>query len=291
MTTTSTVSLPGGFWVDGDHYREGVLRPLTGNEEAFLLEARDTLLPVQLTTVLLVRCLEGLGPLVPVTPKAVRSLTVGDREALLLHLRRLTLGNRLELVLECPAPRCGERMDIELQVDDLLLPPYPAVEPLHEATVRGEETTYLVHFRLPTGADQERAAALAHSDLNAATELLLGRCVERVIHGDGEDLSVDGFPSAVTEHIATVMADLDPQAELTMNVTCPSCGHAFPALFDTATFFFRELETSMSRLYWEVHMLAFHYHWSEAEILAMTSRKRHVYLGMLSDALTEAASR
>ena len=32
----------------------------------------------------------------------------------------------------------------------------------------------------------------------------------------------------------------------------------------------------------EVHYLAYHYHWSEAEIMTMPRAKRAVYLGVLS---------
>jgi hypothetical protein len=43
----------------------------------------------------------------------------------------------------------------------------------------------------------------------------------------------------------------------------------------------------MKHLYREVHLLAFFYHWSEAEIMGMTAKKRHLYLDLLTEALTE----
>ena len=47
---------------------------------------------------------------VPATAGAVRALSVGDREALLLHLRLATLGERIDCVAGCPDPACGERL-------------------------------------------------------------------------------------------------------------------------------------------------------------------------------------
>jgi hypothetical protein len=32
-----------------------------------------------------------------------------------------------------------------------------------------------------------------------------------------------------------------------------------------------------------VHLLAYHYHWSESEIMGMSERKRRVYLDLLLD--------
>jgi hypothetical protein len=272
-------------------HREASLRPLTGDDEAFLLEAGESLFPVQRTTALLARCLMRLGPLDRVTTEAVRSLTVGDREALLLHLRRLTFGDRMPCVLICLNPECGEKMDLDLKVSDLLMPPYPDARALYETTVKEDGTAYRVCFRLPTGADQETAAALARADPQAAADLLLRRCVGCVTAEGENGKPTKDWPPAVAQQLPAIMAELDPQAELILNLTCPVCGHAFSALFDTATYLFQELANRMKHLYQEVHLLAFYYHWSEAEIMGMTARKRHLYLKLLAEALTEGGRR
>ena len=291
MSHTATITLPGGVWLDGMCHREAGLRPFTGGDEAFLLETGESLLPAQRTTALLARCLTRLGALNSVTTETVWSLAVGDREALLLHLRRLTLGDRLQCVLSCPRPDCDEKMDLELKVSDLLLPPYPHAQERYEATVRENGTAYGVRFRLPTGADQEAAASLAPSDPQAAADLVLRRCVERVTAEGENGQPIKDWPPAVARQIPAIMAELDPQAELVLNLNCPVCGHAFSTLLDTAAFFFQELAGRVRHLYREVHLLAFYYHWSEAEIMGMTARKRHRYLDLLAEALSEEGRR
>src|SRR4051812_22660841 len=118
------VTLPGGCSTDQGWIRLAVLRPLSGQDEAFLSEASAGLSPAARTTALLARCLTRLGPLAPVSAAAVRGLTTGDREALLLQLRRLTFGERMSCLVACPRPDCGEQLDLELSVADLLVPPY-----------------------------------------------------------------------------------------------------------------------------------------------------------------------
>jgi len=93
------------------------------------------------------------------------------------------------------------------------------------------------------------------------------------------------WPRAVIQELPAIMAELDPQAELMLNLTCPVCSHAFSVLFDSASFFFQELANRMEYLYQEVHILAFHYHWSEKDIMSMTSMKRQRYLDLLAEAL------
>jgi len=281
------ITLPGGCWLDDAYHREVRLRPISGGDEDFLLDAGNLLLPAHRATALLARCLESLGPAGPLTAETVRSLTVGDREALLLHLRRLTLGERLQGVVDCPTSDCGEKMDLDLKVGDLLLPPYEECRRSYEAEVADNGSDYSVRFRLPNGADQEDAAVVARTDPQAAAELLLHRCVESVTGENGEP--VETLPPMVADQISDLMSELDPQAELTLSLTCPACDHTFLAPFDAASYLFRELDGRVKRLYREVHLLAFYYHWSEAEIIDMPDRKRRLYLELLEEALTEEA--
>ena len=90
---------------------------------------RSLLAAAARVTQLLVRCLRRLGPVEPVRTDLVRQLIVGDREALLLHLRRLTLGEHMPCLLSCP--ECGKKMDLNLEVGELLLPTYPSSTNLH----------------------------------------------------------------------------------------------------------------------------------------------------------------
>jgi hypothetical protein len=282
--SAAAIILPGGFWLDGVHHREAGLAPLSGADEAFLLETAGMLTPARRTTALLARCLTRLGPFSPVSPMspvspvpaaAVSALTVGDREALLLHLRRITLGERLECVLRCAAPGCGERMELDLAVSELLVPPTATSQPWYEEDFQAGATPWRVRFRLPTGEDQELAADLLQEDTSPVASLLLARCVD-----GGPEL-----PPAVAEAVAERMALLDPQAEIVLRLACPICGRETATLFDAAAWLYQEIAGRTAELYREVHLLAFHYHWREADILAMTGRKRHLYLGFLAEAL------
>jgi hypothetical protein len=290
VESTVPVTLPGGYWLDGSCYREVELRPLNSSDEVFVVEAGEALSPARRTTALLSRCLERLGPLEsPVGAEQIGSLTVGDREALLLHLRRLTLGEKVRCVLSCPELECGEKLDLDLDVGELLLPPYPYARRHYETTVAENGTSYRVRFRLPTGADQESVETVARRDAGEAAGSVLERCVEDVVSEGGEAL--EDLPPIVAEQLPDVMADLDPQAELRLALTCPACRSGFSALLDAGTYFFQELEGETRHLYREVHTLALYYHWSEAEIMAMSNHKRGLYLGLLEEAFAEARSR
>ena len=79
------------------------------------------------------------------------------------------------------------------------------------------------------------------------------------------------------------MERVAPRVELNMDAGCAECGRAFLVPFDLQRFFFGELRTDSDLLYREVHYLAYHYHWSEREIMAMPRDKRHTYIDVLAD--------
>lgn len=274
------VTLPGGFERDGTWQRTVRLRPWCGHDEVWLSEDAAAATPAARTNRLLARCLAGGEE--RARAAFVRDLTVGDREALLLHLRRITLGERLSCVLGCPA--CGDKLDLDLDVGDLLVPPYEHRTRQHQATLDGDDS-FRVHFRLPTGGDQEYAAEQTGVDPSQTARELLERCIETI--ATGEDPATGGVPEAVAERLPKLMAELDPQAELWLDAACPACGEPFRALFDSARYLLQEIVQSSARLFHEVHLLAYHYHWSESEILGMTGRRRQRYLEMLADALGE----
>ncbi|HKE56238.1 MAG TPA: hypothetical protein VKB46_06045 [Pyrinomonadaceae bacterium] len=276
MTRQVVTTLPNGYWEGGAFWREAHLRELTGSDHVFLIEECNALLPAHWATELLTRCVTRLGPK-EATRDSVRSLTVGDREALLLHLRRLTLGDRLACVISCP--ECHEKLDLDIDVGDMLQPPKLAAVQEHELTVEPEngEAT-VVRFRLPEGIDQEEVATVALTDIQAAADLLLRRCVLSVT-SNGE-LTAE-LPDSLGERLAARMSELDSQAEINVLASCEACGVSFNFVFDAASFLFQELKAEFQGLYREIHLLAFHYHWSPADILNLSTRERRRFLKLL----------
>ena len=77
------------------------------------------------------------------------------------------------------------------------------------------------------------------------------------------------------------MAEVDPQADVQMDLTCPACGHQWQALFDIESFFWREISAWANRILREVHALASAYGWRESDILSMSTWRRQTYLNLI----------
>ena len=147
----------------------------------------------------------------------------------------------------------------------------------------GEAYTEIT-FRLPNGGDQEVVSPLIFENEARALTMLLGRCIQDIgpLKNPGEGIISRLSPVARME-IEKRMDAVAPKVDLTMGATCPECGREFSVPFDLQDFFFGELRTSRDLLYREVHYLAYHYKWSEREIMEMPRAKRHKYIEVLAD--------
>jgi hypothetical protein len=273
----AAVMLPAGLYEGGGWQREAVLAPLTGRDEALLIDDADGLPLAHRVTALLGRCVRRLGGAATVSEDVVRGLRVGDREALLLHLTRVTLGEQLERIVQCPADGCGEPIEFSLTIADLIRPA-PEPEPVYTRTFDLKDGSLPIIFRLPTGDDQETAAVAARmSAEEEGIDRLLRACIQST------DERVAAAMPMLREQLPPIMAELDPVAELWLNLACPGCGHAFAVLFDAATQLAAELSGVRNDIFRQVHTLASAYHWSEAEIMAMPRPRRRRYLHLLEE--------
>jgi len=271
------VLLRSGCWTTGACLREVRVRPAAEDDEGLVEDLSAASLPLQRHTRLLEHCVLGLAG------DDIDRLSVGDRETLLLHVRRLTFGDRIDCVLPCP--RCGERMDFQLRIQSLLARTDPSQSAQYfEETVEAAGERLRVRFRVPCGADLEDALQVPGRPVADAVNAILARCVE-CVHADTSRTAIpmDQWPSGLAGRISERMSELDPQAETALQLICPACQHAFAAFFDIGDYFFRELKSREHRRYREVHQLALAYHWSEADILSMSPRKRQLYLDLVSE--------
>ena len=264
------VTLPGGLILDDGQRLEAVtLRPLSGYKEDWL--ARHPAAPnaVAVTRVL-GACVSPLEPALD-SVELVRRMLVGDRDHLMIQLRRVTLGDTVAAVAACPS--CAEKMDVTCDLAQAPVEAGPPAAPFYDVDLSGDRAR-TVRLRLPTGADQEAVLGLEHDD---AIDALLTRC----IIDDGGRL----LTPAQRESVIAAMERLAPRVEIELDLVCPECDHCFVAPFDPTSFFFAEVRFSHRQLLLKVHYLAFHYGWAEAEILGMERSRRRSYLSLLSDEL------
>jgi len=245
------------------------MRPLAVQE---LLDAWERGLgetPVQ-------RALTLLAAACPETPPdALARESVGRRDGRLLTLREWTFGSRFVSLAACPA--CGDVLETAFDVGDIRVPEERPEEPL-SLSVSSFELT----FRLPNSLDVAAlASGAAGEDLGGARRRLLGRCLLAARGAGGKEVSLDRLPETALQAVAGRMAEADPQGDVELALSCPSCGHGWLAAFDIASYFWAEVDAWARVLLHEIHTLASAYGWREADILALSPWRRRSYLDLI----------
>ena len=268
------VVLATGLEVAGSRQQAVWLRPWSGDDLVALGESQAREPLAVRTSELLGRCLSLDGE-APAGASVARRLTVGDREALLLHLHRLIHGDRLDLLAGCP--RCGETLEFELRAQDLLIP-IENLEPEPWVDLENGDGKISLQVRLLTGEDQELAARLAARDEAAGAEALLRASLAPSGADSGESL-----PDGLREALEEKLGEIDPQAEIRISATCPECGADLDLPLDAGELVHARIDRAKAELYRDVHVLARYYHWSEAEILSLPPERRRRYLEFLAE--------
>lgn len=209
------------------------------------------------------------------TIEQAAGLNIGQRDRLLLILRERLFGSEMVSLATCPV--CGDCLELKFHTSDVCSVSETEITP--PLSVDG----YDVEYRLPTSQDLLEITYLpAEIPESPIKHQLLERCVLSALH-QGQPIPAKKLPASVVEAIATAMSQADPQADIQLTLVCPACDHQWQALFDVVTFLWSEIHAWAKRVLQEVHRLASAYGWREADILAMSPQRRHLYLEMIGE--------
>ena len=174
------------------------------------------------------------------------SMPIGQRDAALLDLRVQLFGDAFSGLTTCPT--CGEDVELTFDASEVRRPP----------SIAGAMTV------------AELASIESMTDLDAARAALLARRVDP-----------STLPAEEIDAMVARLAELDPQADVAIELECPECSHVWREPFDIVTFFWTEVAVAAKRLLGEVHELASAYGWSERDILNLSPARRAAYLEMV----------
>ncbi|MDR2208463.1 MAG: hypothetical protein LBE22_05770 [Azoarcus sp.] len=268
MRTGIPVTLPGGLLVDGRRHCDAVLRPIDGwlEEQVAASIADRGNLPALVSNVLSAALLSLGGK--TAAPEQIASLTVADRQWLMLNLSHELHGDGFWLKAHCDD--CGQPFDLYL--DPRQLPVKTAGEgfPFADLTLGKDR----LRLRLPNGADQECIAGL---DEDEAVALLLSACLLSVNDEPVPTGYVDTLGADAVQKIEEALDEISPHVGTVLATACPECGQPHQVEIDP----YRLSAARHEALFREVHMLASEYHWSEREILSLSRERRRLYLKLI----------
>lgn len=213
------VDLLGGLYdpVKDTTYLTAEVRELTGHDEEALARVTGNLSKTLDT--LLKRGVVRLGD-DEATESMLSSLLAGDRDWLILAIRRATFGNEVSLRAKCPACATEQDAIIDLSAD---VPVQRLDSPSDSRFEKHLKSGKKVLLRLPNGHAQRAVASAEDRNTAVLTTLLLSKCVEEI----------NGFPITGAEQVKNLsMRDRD---EIVSLLTASSPGPDLEAITKPCT--------------------------------------------------------
>lgn len=225
-----TFELPLGYIkdIDGTIFveKEVEVVPMTVKVRKALTKKQFKNNPSALFNFILKSCVVKLAGEEP-SFQQIKNLSSGDRQYLLLMIRKISLGDTLKFQLQCDV--CEAHQQAELDIDHIRVKRYKDDE------LPVQDKRFVIHFsseslgldckmKLPTGIEEEMVASI--QDPLEANYKMYEYCLvqynEKVAPFSSEQ--VDRIPVKISDFIDKRFRELQPGPDYYKKVLCDSCG-------------------------------------------------------------------
>jgi len=232
----------------------------------------------------------------------IAELSLGEKNMILLLLRKLAFGDNLALVSYCPF--CKEKMTQNVATTELVnsgkdsgvcstatsLQQSDSIYQLsYDVVARDHQNgrDYMLNIRpIIVGNLQDIYDSIMGKKIDSSELSVKREVIEKIVHMNVlksvPALPVDIYSNAKDLALAIVerIGDLDPLSNIRLSLTCPQCEKRFLEDFYPEYFVFKEIAFYHSFLEHDLNWIALHYGWTEGDIteLPISRRKRYVNL-------------
>lgn len=233
---------------DGVCHKTFTIREMTGADEEYIHRADIKSNGARVITALLSRCVLSVGTL---TKKSVgnpkewenifKEMLSGDRDIIMLAIRRESVGDTIEVTHTCPNPDCKAKLKTMLSLDELVINEFDGIREIPFELPKGyKDRKGEFHkkgiMRRPNGLDGELLTPLAKNNLAKAETTLLTR-ICRFEDGTHIDESImSGLTKRDRDYLLSVLNDHPMGVDMTVDVMCDRCGEYFKGNLNQSNF-------------------------------------------------------
>lgn len=233
---------------DGVCHKTFTIREMTGADEEYIHRADIKSNGARVITALLSRCVLSVGTL---TKKSVgnpkewenifKEMLSGDRDIIMLAIRRESVGDTIEVTHTCPNPDCKAKLKTMVSLDELVINEFDGIREIPFELPKGyKDRKGEFHkkgiMRRPNGLDGELLTPLAKNNLAKAETTLLTR-ICRFEDGTHIDESImSGLTKRDRDYLLSVLNDHPMGVDMTVDVMCDRCGEYFKGNLNQSNF-------------------------------------------------------
>ena len=255
---TDLIQLPIGYiGADGVVYNFAEISAMDGNDEELIMDKKVASNGANVITTLLTNKIisfsNGEGAeITKVSKNMVEGMFSGDRDMLLLEIRKLSLGNIMTVQAQCPNCREKYELDIDI-VEDVEIKIWdPEKNELHrskhgigilefelpDGVFDGTNVHKNGWLKLPTGTVEKNLAPMLGTNPGKANTALITSCIEQLGDLPMVDTSiVRSMTRRDREYITNLIKKGGVGPQFRLGVTCPYCMNDFKVMLELPNFF------------------------------------------------------
>jgi hypothetical protein len=233
---------------DGITHDTFTLREMTGADEEYVNRSDIKSNGAKVSTALLARCVTSIGTLTRKSvggPKEwediIKHLYVGDRDVMLLELRRLSIGEEIEVTHTCPNPDCKAKLNTVVNIDELEITEFNGIKEIPFELPKGfVDKKGNLHktgvMRRPNGLDGELLTPIAKNNMAKAETALLTRLCK---FDDGvyvDDSVMANLSVKDRNYLQKQLNDNFFGVNMSVDVMCDRCGESFKGNLNQTNF-------------------------------------------------------
>jgi hypothetical protein len=223
MLNEKNVALLGGIKTSTEVRQTVKLREMSGRDEEIIFDPKLLRNPEKLITELLFQVITD-GDL---TKEQIHGTFSGDRDLLLLELRKLSYGDEMTITMTCP--HCGKESSFIIHLDQVELKPFESTETAFELKKGIEEDGESFKkgtISQPTGATNETFSKSLQKNVAMANAELLAACVkfEELKETTADDIR--NLSAKEKNKLLQIMGNCAFGPDMEQSVACASCGEA-----------------------------------------------------------------
>lgn len=233
---------------NGTLHKTFTLREMNGADEEAVNRSDIKTNGAKVSTTLLARCVMSIGT---ITKKSVgnqkkwediiKSLFIGDRDIMLLELRRLSMGDEITINHVCPNSDCKAKLTTIVGIDELEITEFDGVTEIAFELPKGfTDKKGVLHrtgiMRRPNGLDGEILTPVAKNNLAKAETTLLTRICK---FDDGAYID-DSIMAQLTikdrNYLQGLLNEHFFGVNMSVDVMCDRCGEYFKGNLNQTNF-------------------------------------------------------
>ncbi|MFT6557695.1 hypothetical protein [Sneathiella sp.] len=204
------------------------------------------------------------------------NLPLGERDRLLLELRRTFFGPDLTLSTTCT--NCQAKNEFAVAIPEIVSAQIQRTKTEMSLTMGN----WALHVRPLSALDlSEVPDSMAEEDVR---HYMATKCLVLVHNDQGENQEIMALSQRHPDWIdqlSDFLALEDPLYAVAFKLTCPDCGSVWQAFLEITQILWQEMTVEHDLMLKEIHLLAQHYGWCETDIIALSSVRRRAYAQQL----------